>query len=258
MDQVALLRDLGIRHGDSLLIVRGGDKPAAAAAETQGNQGQVKEQITAPVMVKRSIPDDNSCLFNAVAYVLMNGRKDQSRQLRQCMRFHDSIQMSLWLLLVIAETVRKHPDLYSEVMLGQPVDDYCRIITGSNSWGGAIELSIFAQHFQTEIVSIDVETCKPYHFGEGSGYDRRVFVLYSGIHYDALAQTSHPANASLDKTVFDATDDLVLIQALSVAEQEQRAKRFTNTNTFTLRCMDCGTALVGHAEAQVSQCGVVC
>lgn len=160
---------------------------------------------------------------------------------------------------MVAETVRRHPDQYSEAVLGQPVDDYCRIITSANSWGGAIELAIFAQHFRTEIVSIDVETCRPYHFGEGAGYQQRVFVLYSGIHYDAVVERQGGGGGgnSAEKTLFDATDDLALIQALSVAEQERRAKRFTNTNTFALRCMDCRTALVGQKEAQVGLCACI-
>lgn len=49
-----------------------------------------------------------------------------------------------------------------------PVRDYTRTITGKNSWGGAIELAIFATYFQTEIVSIDVETLRPYHFGKAA------------------------------------------------------------------------------------------
>jgi ubiquitin thioesterase OTU1 len=65
---------------------------------------------------------------------------------------------------VIATNIR-NSEVYSEAVLGMSKEAYIRTITGTRSWGGAIELAIFAEHFQTEIVSIDVETCRPYFFG---------------------------------------------------------------------------------------------
>jgi hypothetical protein len=47
--------------------------------------------------------------------------------------------------------------------------------------------------------------------------------LYSGIHYDAVALADPRSKpGQKDVTVFDATDDVAMIQALSVAEQEKK------------------------------------
>lgn len=54
-------------------------------------------------------------------------------------------------------------------------------ILGPNTWGGAIELSIFATQAKTEICSIDVQTGRIDRFGQGEGYDTRVLLIYSGI-----------------------------------------------------------------------------
>lgn len=217
------LNKCGIKHGDTLII-----ETIDTPKSTSNNDNQVK-------FLKRTIADDNSCLFNAIGYVLLNQAPDQSMALR----------------MLIADTVRSNPHhIYTATYLGtQSVDDYIRLITAPSTWGGAIELAIFAQHFQTEIVSIDVETTKPYHFGEGSGYGTRVYILYSGIHYDALVQST----SSGDITTFPSSGDeadMSLISALSVAEEEKRLHRYTNTKTFSLQCADCMLALVGQTEAQ--------
>lgn len=59
--------------------------------------------------------------------------------------------------------------------------DYIATILKPSSWGGAIELSIFAKHFSTEIWSIDVQTGRVDRFGQDAGYDTFVLLIYSGI-----------------------------------------------------------------------------
>lgn len=54
-------------------------------------------------------------------------------------------------------------------------------------WGGAIELSILARHFAISIAALDVRSRRCDLYGEDQGYAERVFVIYDGIHYDALA-----------------------------------------------------------------------
>lgn len=34
------------------------------------------------------------------------------------------------------------------------------------------------------ITVVDIQTNNAYSYGEGEGYDRRVFVIYDGVHYD--------------------------------------------------------------------------
>ena len=49
-----------------------------------------------------------------------------------------------------------------------------------DTWGGAIELSVFAKHYKTEISSFDVATGRCDRFG-GDQYDTRCLLVYSGI-----------------------------------------------------------------------------
>ena len=228
------------RSGDTLLIE---NVPSLSPADdiitptkSSNTSAKVADKSLGGKMVKREIADDNSCLFSSIGYVLMNHDRSQAYALRQ----------------LIASTVQAQPDTYSDLILGRPRHEYCQLIQQPQTWGGAIELRIFAEHFQTEIVAIDVETCRPYRFGEGSGFKQRVFVLYSGIHYDALAMAPFGQSGSeqLDQTVFSVDDDLVFAQALTVAEEEKKARRYTNTATFTLKCLKCNTALIGQDEAQ--------
>ncbi|GMN51587.1 hypothetical protein TIFTF001_020748 [Ficus carica] len=70
------------------------------------------------IVVRRVIPSDNSCLFNAVGYV-MDHDKQKASELRQ----------------VIAATVASNPEKYSEVFLGKTNNEYCAWILNSEKWG---------------------------------------------------------------------------------------------------------------------------
>lgn len=234
-----MLSSLPIRHGDSLLLIM---LPASGAPV--GDQsiagGDAGNTNPSRVMRRHEIPDDNSCLFHAVAHVFrphLSQSTDGSivRYLRQ----------------KVCDYVISHPDEYSEPILGMPPARYCDRMMKSTTWGGAVELAIFARHFSTQICAIDVETCKPYVFGEDQSteFRQRAYLLYSGVHYDCCVRSSHGAAVS-EQTIFNADDAEAFQQALAVAEQERRARRFTNTATFTLQCSICRQAIVGQMEAQ--------
>ncbi|XP_030510182.1 OVARIAN TUMOR DOMAIN-containing deubiquitinating enzyme 2 isoform X2 [Cannabis sativa] len=125
------------------------------------------------IVVRRVIPSDNSCLFNAVGYV-MDHDKLKAPQLRQ----------------VIAATVASDPAKYSEAFLGKPNEEYCAWILDSDKWGGAIELSILAEHYGREIAAYDIQNTRCDLYGQEMRYSERVMLIYDGLHYDALAVTS--------------------------------------------------------------------
>lgn len=168
--------------------------------------------------------DDNSCLFSAIAYVMY----DRDRTLANSLR------------LLAANVIESQPHVYSEAILGKPPVDYAKWIRRSESWGGGIELAIFAAHFSIEIASIDVSTQRMDLFGSGS--HQRVYILYSGIHYDALV--------SVDSTIFSPEDNEALSFARAIAVEAFAAHRYTDTATFTLTCSDCGLSLKGNREAE--------
>lgn len=68
-----------------------------------------------------------------------------------------------------------------------PPAQYITAILKPLTWGGAIELGILAEHYRTEIASIDVETGRIDRFSppEGNSGGMRCILVYSGIHYDA-------------------------------------------------------------------------
>ena len=171
----------------------------------------------------------------------------------------------------MAEAIRRDPETWSDVILGyvatrrvqhiyilalfsrrRPRDEYIRTILSPNSWGGAIELTILAAHYGTEIASIDVETGRIDRFSGSSSSsssddagasasESRVLLIYSGIHYDAavLAPTPDAPQefcASMVPASATAEGERVL-EALQALATKLRAKRaYTNTATFDLKC----------------------
>ncbi|KIM25348.1 hypothetical protein M408DRAFT_331259 [Serendipita vermifera MAFF 305830] len=199
--------------------------------------GEEPEQVTTAsgILVHRVVPDDNSCLFSSIGIVFEQDMGAASK-LRQ----------------VIGDAIRKDPIKYDDATLGRPQQEYIRTITSSSAWGGAIELAIFSEHYQTEITSIDVETGRCDRFGEGQNpHPSRAILLYSGIHYDAISLSPMP-NAPLDfhTTVFPVSDAPILEGSLKLASQLRQKKKFTNTATFDLKCEQCGVGLVGEKGAR--------
>ncbi|ESK94608.1 otu-like cysteine [Moniliophthora roreri MCA 2997] len=191
-------------------------------------------------LVHRVVPDDNSCLFSSVALIFEQGISKASK-LRQ----------------VVADSIRKDPETYNEAILGMPPSKYIVTIQKPSTWGGAIELTILAAHYRTEICSIDVETGRIDHFAPGTdAADMRCIVIYSGIHYDAATLApSADAPAEWHQTVFPVKSlsddsDGILVAGKKLADRLRAKKAYTNTATFDLKCEQCGQGLKGEKEAR--------
>jgi ubiquitin thioesterase OTU1 len=186
-------------------------------------------------LTRRIIASDNACLFNAVGYVLSQSRT-RAPELRR----------------VIADAVAGDPVLFCEAALGRGNTEYCRWIQERDSWGGAIELSILSKHMGKEICACDIQTKRVDSYGHGD-WSERVFLLYDGLHYDALVVsvfagapeeldvTCHPVDAPNAAALDAAVAELV------AAAHEARA--FTDTQGFTLRCTVCREGVRGQAAA---------
>ncbi|XP_002280308.1 OVARIAN TUMOR DOMAIN-containing deubiquitinating enzyme 2 isoform X2 [Vitis vinifera] len=189
------------------------------------------------IVVRRVIPSDNSCLFNAVGYV-MEHDKNKAAYLRQ----------------VIAAIVQSDATKYSEAFLEKPNEEYCAWILNPEKWGGAIELSILADYYGREIAAYDIQTGRCDVYGQEAGYDERVMLIYDGLHYDALAMSPFDgAPEEFDQTVFTVQTDRAIgpIEelALNLVKEQQRKRRFTDTTNFTLRCGVCQIGVIGQKEA---------
>ncbi|XP_065862378.1 OVARIAN TUMOR DOMAIN-containing deubiquitinating enzyme 2 [Euphorbia lathyris] len=189
------------------------------------------------IIVRRVIPSDNSCLFNAVGYI-MDHDKNKSPELRQ----------------VIAATVASDPMKYNEAFLGKPNGEYCAWILDSEKWGGAIELSILADYYGREIAAYDIQTTRCDLYGQDRQYSERVMLIYDGLHYDSLAMSPFEgAPEEFDQTIFGVQKDRTIGPAERLAlnlVKEQNSKRsYTDTSRFTLRCGVCQIGVVGQKEA---------
>ncbi|KAG0366575.1 ubiquitin-specific protease otu1 [Gamsiella multidivaricata] len=157
-------------------------------------------------LVVREVEDDNSCLFNAIAYTLDPSMKENIKGLRQ----------------IIAQAIEANPEVYPDVVLGE------------KSWGGAIELAIFSEHYNIEIDSIDVATNRVDRFD-----------------YDAVALTPGlDIPAECDQTQFDTTFDDIIVAGTQLAAKLKKAHKYTDLATFTLRCSVCQVGLKGEKDAQ--------
>ncbi|EPS71732.1 hypothetical protein M569_03026, partial [Genlisea aurea] len=189
-------------------------------------------------VVRRVIPSDNSCLFNAVGYV-MDHEKNKASELRQ----------------VIAATVASDPVKYSEALLEKSNREYCDWIQNPDKWGGAIELAILANYYGREIAAYDIQTTRCDLYGQGSNFEERVMLIYDGIHYDALAMSPfEDAPEEFDQTIFPVRKEpavwsVVEQLALRLVKDQQRKRSYTDTSNFTLRCGVCQTGIVGQKEA---------
>ena len=181
-------------------------------------------------MVLRIMPDDNSCLFRAVAFSLLPA-VDAMNELRS----------------VVAQAIQADPEKYTRVVLDdKDPDTYCRWIQTEDAWGGQIELDVLSRHFDVEICSIDVQTLRVDRYNEGA--KTRCIVVYSGIHYDAIALSPFDAPPEFDVKVFDS-DSTLLEQAVLLCQMLQNKHYYTDTAGFKIRCNDCGVVVTGERGA---------
>lgn len=218
--------------GDTLIVEEEKNKPKPQDHPTVTKTPRLE---ASPVVARRVVPADNSCLFTSVYYVVEGGVYDPAcaPEMRG----------------LIAQIVSSDPAAYSEAVLGKTNEEYCAWIRRDDTWGGAIEVSILSKFYQCEICVVDTQTVRVDRFGEDAGYHKRVLLIYDGIHYDPL-QKETPGSDAPPQTIFATTDDVILALALELADEARRKRQFTDVNRFALRCMVCQTGLVGQKEAR--------
>lgn len=207
-----------------------------SAASASGSASALVTLPDGSCVVRRKVDDDNSCLFSAVGYV-MEGSRSHATKLRR----------------VIADAVAADPFTYNDGFLGKSNAEYRKWILDPKKWGGAIELSIFARHFAREIAAYDIQTKRCDVYGQGEGYPERVMLIYDGLHYDALALAAFKdAPEELDVTITEqASQQAAGIARASAAltDEANKARQFTDTASFTLRCGTCKIGVKGEKDA---------
>lgn len=227
----ANLKSLGISSGETIIVdIRSSNTSNSSSQPKQPAAQTAEKRLT---VIRRVIASDNSCLFNAIGYALRRSRTSAPEFRR-----------------IIVDYVRRDPETFNEAFLGKPNEEYCEWILKSTSWGGAIELYILAKAFSTQICAVSIQTVRCDIFGEDSGYENRIYVIYDGIHYDVLVQnTSESAQESTDISIFLSNNETVMQQALSLASELKRKRDFVDLSGFSLMCGICNQGFTGQAQA---------
>lgn len=183
-------------------------------------------------MSRHSVPADNSCLFTAVAWLLgLACAPGAQRRL-------------------VADAVLRDRARWDAATLGREPEAYAAHIARDATWGGGVDLAILAEAHGTELAAVEVSSGTLYVFGEGRGLARRAYLVFDGLHYDALALEAAAA-AGQPQRVVAADDAAAQAAAVAFAREARQARRFTDLQSFTLSCVDCAEGLAGEAAARV-------
>ena len=237
---------LNIRHGDTVIveedsvIVKEDSVPTIPPSEVVPGDTvlraiQSQYMSGGGILTRQVVPANNSCLFTAFNLTMKGGRVDltSSKPTRD----------------LIATIVASDPLKYNDAFLGKCNAEYCSWIRDSESWGGAIEVSILSAHYSVEICVVDTQAVRINRFGEDQHYKERVLLIYDGIHYDCLV--FEPADPTLPAIArFPTSDNGVLSQAMELAAEAKSSRQYTDVKNLSLKCLVCGKGLGGPTDAQ--------
>lgn len=136
----ATLSDLSIKNGESLTV-----DGESLIPEAVNSQGPVPTKENTGLR-RLEVPPDNHCLFYSIDFLVNEGNleKPRAKSMRK----------------VIAQKILENPEKFSKVVLEKEPMDYAAWIQSDSSWGGAIELGIFSEHFRIEICAVDIQTTR--------------------------------------------------------------------------------------------------
>lgn len=199
-------------------------------------------------VIRRRVPNDHSCLFWAMAYVAegADSSRTKARQLRE----------------VCAEEALQDPDPATRALLlgHDSVQEYAAWIRNEFHWGGENEVFVLAKHYNVEVAVVDCESLRVHCYNSDSpSADSRVYVLYTGQHYDPLVAGETPdVLADTERRRFTKGDSSLDEDALAQARKhnEEAARKASQRRAKKIKCGGCA-ALLDDAEAFASHCGEV-
>jgi ubiquitin thioesterase OTU1 len=182
--------------------------------------------------IRREVDADNSCLFSSIAYLIdrSNFGENSSLKFRQ----------------IIVEYLLDNE--FDATLLDQPKDQYIDFIQNIKNWGGALEVKMFSEIFQKQIVCIDVKTNRADIYGEDKKYSQRIYLLYNGIHYDPLVMNLDLcADPLTDITIFDSNNQEVfeLMKCLLLEYKNQG----DYVDFYSIECSACNEKFKNESDA---------
>lgn len=233
-DRLTKISSMDLKNGDILIAQI--KPPDAALLPPLKEDTVAKNTVQEPsssngegIILRRVVPADNSCLFTAISKI-----------------FHSDLKLRE----IIAQEILDKTAVYESILDQEPLA-YSSWILNKSNWGGAIEIAILSKYFQSEIAVCDIQTGRMDVFGQEEKYIQRGYLLYDGIHYDALVlvfDATQPEDC--DVTLFQPKDEYVAQQALKLAAKAKNERQFTDISGFSLRCGVCNKALVGVKQAE--------
>ena len=191
--------------------------------------------------VRLRVPPDNSCLFTAVDCLLNSGifRGNAADNMRT----------------MCIEKIKGDPQRYTDLYLGQDVNEYCDWLKLCTSWGGEVEILILSELNNIQISVLQMETLSTLTYSPPNvtGNVLRIFLLYTGQHYDALMDEQNK------KYVFELDDiEMVEMLALTCAESYKTAwdEELRTRKRKRIRCLGC-KAILNNAQQFQEHCGTV-
>ncbi len=198
-------------------------------------------------LMRGHVKADNSCLFTAMAQLCEGIMADiplqnAARKLRaRC-----------------GELALADPDPVTRALLlgHDSVQAYAEWIQTSTNWGGEPEIAYLASHYEVEIVVCSAQSLSFLRYGGGGALKGRVYLLYTGQHYDPL----HAADGTL-VLPHDEPAGMVEVREASALElarahNADAARRATERRVQRLKCSGCGV-LCDDAAAFEAHCGEV-
>ena len=113
---------------------------------------------------------------------------------------------------------------------------------------GQVELCILAEHFQAEVAVTDVQTGRADVFGQGRGHAWRVYMIFTGIHFDAIGFDQGLRRVPTSSPLSVAAADAAVV---ALAARQRSAGQFTDQATMRLRCEEEKYASKGTAFSRV-------
>ena len=139
---------------------------------------QVQKRIEEKLQ-RKNIPQDGSCLMAAIDYLVSNGVVNVDAPLRLRNKVASSI-------------LRDNGQRFTEPLLGKEPREYASWILHPLSYGGEIEIAIFAELLNVTIKVVSMESMTILTYAPTSSTKLRqktkIYLLYTGIdgHYDAI------------------------------------------------------------------------
>ncbi|KAI3328611.1 hypothetical protein F4824DRAFT_403565 [Ustulina deusta] len=215
---------------------------AASLSYGSGEDVKVEMPESRTNLVLRVMPDDGDCMFTAVGGAL--GGLVPLNASSRGNEYNPAV-----LRRIVVDAIRENPFRFDANFLGARPETYCdRLFSGM--WGGGIELSILSEIFRVEICSVDVKTGKAYHFGEQQGYEEFCVVIYSGVHYDRVAEAA--TEGAMGMVEFDVTrwnavgNERILRRTQNICQILRDRHYYTSVSDFVVVCNQCHEILQGE------------